>query len=195
MQLLRVTLIAAIAACGNSNPGGTIDAANGGIDSSTHSPDAPAGSNTITGTVSGTGFNTAMSTYWIGAPDNPSTDTVIYMFDKAVRCDQITTLGWDTVIPPGTQILEMKMVGKTPKAYPTTTAATHIPAPGESLSSYTVAAAGATDMIASGGSVTLTTIQMPAANNFATGSFHLTFGAGSLDGMYDAPFCAAGREP
>jgi hypothetical protein len=193
MQVFRITLIAMLAACGSNNSG-TVDAASG-LDASTHTPDAPAGSNTITGTVGGTGFTAAMSTYWIGAPDSPTTDTVIYMFDHAVMCSQITTLGWDTGLVAGTQILEMKMVGKTPKAYPTTTAATHIPAAGESLSSYTVAAAGATDMIASNGSVTLTTIGTPAAGQFATGTFHIVFSNGMLDGMYDAPYCAAGREP
>ena len=187
MRGLRIILLTALAACGSSK--------NSSVDAASGSPDAPAGSNTITGAIGGTGFTTVGATYWIGAPDSPATDTVIYMFDRAIACNQITTAGWDTMIPGGTQILEMKMVGKTPQAYPNTTAASHIPAAGESLSSYTVAAAGATDMIASGGSVTLATIAAPAAGNFATGMFHITFGNGSLDGNFDAAFCMTGREP
>ena len=187
MQRLHLASLAMAAACGS--PG------NAGSDATTTTADAPAGSNTITGAIGGTGFNVVMSTYWIGAPDSPSTDTVLYMFDHVVMCGQITNAGWDTGLPTGTQILEMKLVGKAANTYPNTTAATRIPAPGESLSSYTVAAAGATDMVASGGSVTLATIETPSAGNFAIGAFHITFPTGSLDGKFDAPFCAAGREP
>jgi hypothetical protein len=185
MHLATALMIVTLTACGGS--GNTTDAGN--------TIDTPAGSNTISGTVKGTGFTTVGATYWIGAPDSPATDTVVYMFDRAVQCNQITTIGWDTALASGTQILELKMVGKTPAAYPTTTSPSHIPAAGESLSSYTVAAAGAMDNIATGGSVTLTTIGTPTAGSAATGSFHLTFGTDSLDGTYASPFCMAGREP
>ncbi|MEP6860848.1 MAG: hypothetical protein ABJE66_09525 [Deltaproteobacteria bacterium] len=140
-------------------------------------------------------FTNALSVYWIGSPDSPSTDTVLYIFDHVVGCDQIVNVGWDTGLAPGTQILELKMVGKTPATYPETTAATHIPAPGESASSYTVAAAGAMDLMATGGSVTLASLGTPAAGNFAVGTFHVTFGSGVLDGTYTAAFCLKGREP
>lgn len=157
--------------------------------------DAPPGSSSISGMVGGTTFTSAMSVYWVGSPDSPATDTVIYVFDHVVGCDQIVDAGWDTGLSTGTQILELKMVGKTAGTYPQTTAATHVPAPGESASSYTVAAAGAMDMIASGGSVTLTALGAPAAGGFAVGTFHVTLGAGALDGRYTAPFCLKGREP
>src|SRR5437879_4498387 len=108
-KLWLVTLAAALAACSSkssSNP-----------DASTTGADAPADANMISGTVNGTGFTAVMATYWIGSPDSPATDTVIYMFDRNIACNQITTAGWDTAIPSGTQILEMKMVGKTPSTY------------------------------------------------------------------------------
>jgi hypothetical protein len=159
------------------------------------SPDAPAGSTSITGMVGSTAFTNAMSVYWIGSPDSPGTDTVIYLFDHLVGCDQIVNTGWDTGLVTGTQILELKTVGKTPGSYPETTAGTHVPAPGESASSYTVAAAGAMDMIASGGTVTLTSLGTPGVGNFAVGMFHVTFASGALDGSFAAPFCLKGREP
>lgn len=183
----RILTLIALGACG----GGPTAAS----DAPETSPDAPPGSNSITGMVGGTTFTNAMSAYWIGSPDSPSTDTVIYVFDHTVRCDQIVDAGWDAGLMTGTQILELKMVGKTPGTYPETTAATHVPAPGESASSYTVAAAGAMDMIASGGSVTLTSLGTPTAGNFAVGSFHVTFASGALDGTYTSPFCPKGREP
>ncbi|GEM_PF-3430142 len=164
-------------------------------DAPASSPDAPAGSTSITGMVGGTMFTNAMSVYWIGSPDSPTTDTVIYLFDHAVGCEQIINAGWDAGLAAGTQILELKMVGKAPSTYGETTAATHVPAPGESASSYTIAAAGAMDMIASGGSVTLASLGMSATGNFAVGTFHVTFGSGALDGTYTAPFCQKGREP
>jgi hypothetical protein len=179
--------VIALGACGGG--------ATGSPDAATVGPDAPAGSSSITGMVGGTTFTSAMSVYWIGSPDSPSSDTVIYLFDHVVACDQIVNAGWDTGLAAGTQILELKMVGKAPSTYPETTAATHVPAPGESASSYTVAAAGATDMIASGGTVTLSSLGAPSAGSFAVGTFHVTFPSGALDGAYTAPFCLKGREP
>lgn len=183
----RILTLIALGACGGASTAAP--------DAPATSPDAPPGSTSITGMVGGTSFTNAMSVYWIGSPDSPSTDTVIYLFDHTVGCDQIVNAGWDTGLVTGTQILELKVVGKTPSSYPETTVATHVPAPGESASSYTVAAAGAMDMIASGGSVTLTSLGTPAASNFAVGTFHVTFGSGTLDGTYAAPFCLKGREP
>ncbi len=182
-----LALIGLFAACGGGSTATP--------DAPVHSPDAPAGSNSISGMVSGTTFTSAMSVYWIGSPDSPSTDTVIYIFDHIVGCDQIVNAGWDTNLVMGTQILELKTVGKAPGTYPETTAATHVPAPGESASSYTVATAGAMDMIASGGSVTLASLGTATAGNFAVGTFHVTFGSGALDGAFTAPFCMKGREP
>jgi len=62
-------------------------------------------------------------------PDSPSTDTVIYMFDKTVGCNQIVAAGWDTVLVTGTQILEMKLFGTAVANFTVTTS--HTPAPGE----------------------------------------------------------------
>ncbi|MBV8762349.1 MAG: hypothetical protein JO257_33980, partial [Deltaproteobacteria bacterium] len=155
------------------------------------SSDAPPGSNMISGSVGGKTFGTVGASYVIGMPDSPSTDTVVYLFDGAVACSSITAAGWDSNLPAGTQVLELKMVGKAPATYAQTTAATHVPAPGEAAVSYTLAMPSATDMIASGGTVTLSTLSASAA----TGTFHVTFSNGMLDGKFDAPACANGREP
>ena len=178
-----IWLLFAAASCGGSNPAdpGTAD--------------APAGSNTVMGAVNGMRFDHVLSAYWIGSPDNPATVTVIYLFDRTVECGAITLAGWDTTIPVGSQILELKLVGKMPQVFPITTAATHIPAPGESASSYTIAASGATDLVASGGAVTLTAIESAMPGHFASGSFHIAFASGQLDGGFVAPFCMPGREP
>jgi hypothetical protein len=176
-----VHVLFAATACGSSSQGATVD--------------APAGSNTITGTVDGTTFAQVAATYWVGSPDNPDTDTVIYVFDRATECGAITAAGWDTAVPAGTQILELKLVGKTPQTYPATTAASHIPATNESAPSYTVAAPTATDQVAVGGSVTLSKLETPSAGSFASGTFHIAFAHGTLDGAFASAYCASGREP
>ena len=160
----------------------------------TSAVDAPAGANTIQGMVDGSPFATAAASFWIGAPDSPASDTVVYVFDRPVPCSAIVDAGWDSALTPGTKILELKEVGMDSATYPNTPAATHIPAPGESFSSYTVAAPSASDLGATGGSVTLSALGS-AAGGFASGAFDLTFAGGSLAGTFDATFCAAGREP
>src|SRR5207302_5627133 len=132
-QTAKVVLCGLIVAgCGGGTSSANVDAP--------ASVDAPVGANMITGTVNGNNFTTVGSTYWIGMPDSPTTDTVIYLFDRTVACSGIIAAGWDAALAAGTQILELKMVGKTAMAYPITTAATRIPAAGESIASYTLAA-------------------------------------------------------
>ena len=197
MSILRLTLIAVVA-CGGSKTN-NIDAPPGGgdghgnIDAPTPTPDAPAGSNTITGMMNGTNFNTVGASYWIGKPDVPATDTVVYMFDRAVACNQMTAAGWDAALPAGTQILEMKMNGKTPATYASGTNPN--PTPGKSYSGYTLAAPTSTDIPASAGLVTLTMLGTPGPSGFGVGTFQLTLPGGSLAGSYDAPYCSTGREP
>ena len=58
------TIAVTLAACGT--PSNTVDAA---------TIDAPAGANSISGMVNGTGFNAVGAVYWIGTPDSPGTDT------------------------------------------------------------------------------------------------------------------------
>ncbi len=182
----QLLLTMSLAACGGG--GSTVDA-------NLTTADAPAGANTIAGAVDGIPFANARSTLWAGNPDNPTTDTVIYVFDHPIACAEIVDAGWDTKIAAGTEILELKVVGKTAQAYPTTTAATRVPATGESASSFTVAAGTATDVVATGGSVTVSTIESAAVGHFVAGSFHITFPNGTLDGTFTSPFCSAGREP
>lgn len=188
MRTSSLPLAALLAACGG-NSSQTVDAPGGDAQGTT---DAPPGSNTITGSMNGAGFNTVGASYWIGNPDIPG-NTVIYVFDQPVACSQMTAAGWDAALPTGYQILEIKMNGTTPANYPDQSLPT--PPTGKSYSGYTVAMPTATDVGASGGSVSLTSLGLPNASGFAVGTFQLTWSAGSLDGKYDAPYCATGREP
>jgi hypothetical protein len=190
MRVTAANILAVLVGCGGSNiGGGHIDAA------SQQQIDAPPGSNTITGMVNGTNFNTVVSCHWIGMPDSPTTDTVVYLFDRSVPCSAITAAGWDGTLAAGTQILELEMIGQSPASYPVTQNAQHIPAPSESVAAYTVAGPSATDNFATATAITLTTIGTPAAGHFASGNFQLTLAGGMLHGTYSASYCAAGREP
>jgi hypothetical protein len=187
MHAIHATAVLALVACGNNKTNGAD--AHGG------SADAPAGANTISGTVNGTGFTTVGASYWIGMPDSPTTDTVVYLFDRSVACSALTNAGWDAALTAGTQILELKMVGLTPATYPVTQNAQHIPASGESVAAYGVAAPTVTDNFSTATSIVLTSIGTKTAGQLAAGSFNLTVTGGSLTGTYDAGFCATGREP
>lgn len=165
------------------------------LDAPVQLSDAPPGSNVISGSVNGTNFDTTVSVYWIGMPDSPATDTVVYMFDHSVPCDALTNAGWDGTLSSGTQILELKIVGQSPATYPVTQNAQHNPAAGESVAAYTVAGPTATDNFASATSIALSTIGTPAAGQFATGTFQLTVTGGMLSGKYAASYCGTGREP
>ena len=193
MKLTITTSLLLLAACSKSPSTNGVDAPAGGGDAPATMPDAPAGANTITGMVGGTPFTSVNAAYWIGKPDRPGTDTVIYVFDRAVLCNQMTLAGWDGALPAGTQILEMKMAGTTLANYPNGAAAN--PAAGQSYSGYTVAMPNAGDTPANSGFVTLTKLDAPTSTGFASGAFHLIIPGGSLDGTYAAGYCATGREP
>jgi hypothetical protein len=103
----------------------------------------------------------------------------------------LQTLGWDRAITNDTQILNMKMFGTNPATYAVSTSVS--PPPGQSSVSHTFSSsAGGTQRIASGGSVTLTTLTTGISAN---GTFALSFAANSLNGTYKAVFCPGGREP
>jgi hypothetical protein len=147
--------------------------------------------NRISGTVNGKTFNTVMTALYAGMPDDPAS-TVVFLFEAAVDCSQVSAAGWDKRVPNGSQVLELKMMGTTAMAYTVTTAAT--PAPGEASVNHTVAAPTGTppETASNGGKVTLVAITPTAS---AKGSFDLTYPNGSLSGAFDASYCAGGVEP
>jgi hypothetical protein len=148
---------------------------------------------TISGSVDGTTpWNRVASTFWIGKPDNPST-TVVYLFSKPVVCSDLVALGWDTRIPNDTQVLQLKMIGTGPATYRVTTSPT--PAPGDAVAIHMFSRQSSASIAqsASGGTATLSAV---ASGTKVTGSFAVNFGpSNSLNGTYDAAFCAGGMEP
>jgi hypothetical protein len=164
---------------------------NGGGDSGPSVSDAGSGSGSVDGSVGGTPFGGAAASLWIGSPDDPAT-TVVYLFSKPVACGDLATPGWDTRIPNGTQMLEMKMFGTSPATYKVVT--TQTPAPGEAAVNYTLSTTSGTptEQVGSGGTITLT---KTTASVRATGSFALNFATSNIAGTFDAAFCAGGHEP
>ena len=190
-----IVITAAIAGCGSSSTGGggTAGDMTAVPDMAMSTPDmAMSAAGSVMGSVNGTAFNTASSAFWIGSPDDPKT-TVVYVFDKPLKCGDIKLPGWDTKIPDGTQVLEMKMFGTTPASYKITTSMT--PAVGEAAVNYTLSSQTGTptETFSMGGTVVLTT---RVAMMSATGSFTIDFGGGDmLKGTYNAIYCPGGHEP
>ena len=190
-------LVLALGGCGSSGTGvppGTGDMAMAGAaDMAVSAGDmAMSASGAVTGTVGGMPFNTSATALWIGSPDDPQT-TVVYVFDKAVKCSDLKTMGWDKRIPDGTQVLEMKMFGTAPATFKITTSMT--PAPGEAAVNYTLSSQAGTpkETLGSSGNIVLTT---RTAMMSATGTFMIDFGGGdTLKGSYNAPYCPGGHEP
>jgi hypothetical protein len=186
----------ALLACGDegANGGDTDPPATPGSSSGTPSvgdagPGVTGGGGTITGSVNNDpAFATVSVAYLIGASDSPADTTVVYVFSKAVGCNDISAVGWDTRVPQDAQFVELKMNGTTAPA--TFTVVTRLStAPGEANTNYTMAVK---EQVASGGSVTLATL-VPKTS--ASGSFAVTFQAGKLDGAFDAVWCEKGVEP
>ncbi len=181
------------ATTGDTTPGSDSD---GGSDvpietSTEASSDTASGGTSITGSADGSPFTTANMALWLGAPDDPAT-SVVYVFSKPVKCSDLGSPGWDTRITNGTQFLEMKMLGTTPRTYKVTTSKT--PAVGEAVVNYTLSSTSGTpvETAGTGGAVTLMTVNAKAN---VTGSFALKFGAHDLTGTYDATYCPGGNEP
>jgi hypothetical protein len=172
------------AACGSPS---------GGAGAPTPTPTAtPAGSpGTISGTVSGHSYGTVSSAWWIGVPDAAGS-TVVYLFDKNVACSDLQAAGWDTRITNQTQVLELKIMSASPGTY--SLSAVVPPPAGMSGSYYTLSATTGTptETSLSTGTVTLTTRQPTTS---ATGSFQASATAGSLNGTFNASYCAGGVEP
>jgi hypothetical protein len=149
------------------------------------------GSGTVSGSADGMPFTTVATSYLIGAPDSANT-TVVFVFSKPVGCGALAAPGWDARIADATQFLEMKIFGKEPGTFKAVTTVT--PAPGETSVNYTLSSTTSLpkEIGSGGGTVTLTTI---ALNGTASGTFALSFGAGSLNGTFNSIFCPGGHEP
>jgi hypothetical protein len=136
-------------------------------------------------------FTTAPTSLWLGKPDSASTE-VIYVFSKPVDCATLGAPGWDTKIPMDTQVLEMKVFGTAPATFTVVKSAN--PATGQASVNYTLSKMVGTpaETAITGGTVTVTSIN---ATKDVVGSFALTLAADSLNGSFDAVYCAGGVEP
>ena len=173
-NLLAVTLLS-LAACDGS--GGS-----GGI---------PAGTGTITGSVASHALSTVKAAYVIGQADDSSGTTVVYVFDAAVTCDELTSAGWDSRIADRTGVVEMKLIGKTAGSFPASGA---IAQSGQSSVNFTLSSRAGKSMeqSASAGAVQLDKL-LPDGS--AEGSFNLTFGTEMVKGTFSAALCSGGHEP
>lgn len=154
---------------------------------------APGGEGTITGSFDGRAFDQVGASYRIGAPDDPDRTIVVYIFDRAIACDEISDEGWDEVVADSTQSLEMKLVG--------TASGEYVVAVGPSLGkgdasvNYTLTSTSGTpsEVSAVSGKVILDSVDDGGG---ARGSFDLTFPSGdALSGTFASTSCADGKEP
>ena len=142
---------------------------------------------TVSGTTNDAPFSSAAVSYLIGTPDSASS-IVVYVFSIPVGCSVLSSTGWDTSVPAGTHVLELKMQGTGSGTFNVTKSST--PAPGEASANSTLAG---NEVIARGGTVTLQTI---AAGASATGSFSVQFDNNEfVMGTFSAMFCPGGHEP
>lgn len=171
---------AALCGCQSGNNAATADAG----------PPVMGGSGSVSGSVDARPYYTVGSAYVIGKPDDPANTVVIYVFDNAIACGDISSPGWDQRITDQTQSLELKLIGKSPGIYPVAAR----PSTGQSTDNYTLTSTSGTpsEMGASSGTVSLGSLVDGAGAN---GTFDLTFPGGSLSGSFDAIWCAAGSEP
>ena len=158
--------------------------------------DAPAeaggsGSGTISGSVKGATFDTVMSSYWIGTPDDPAT-IAVYLIGKPITCAEISKSGWSHTIPASTQVFEMIMTGSAAGTYKVSTA--NPPPAGEAEVQYIFAQPTKNETRANAGTITLGTL---TPKSEAIGSFSVQFpdGTSKLDGTFDAVYCPTGHEP
>ena len=143
------------------------------------------------GSIDGSPFGAVSGALWAGAPDDPTT-TVVYVFSKPVACSDLQNPGWDTKVPEGTRVLEMKAFGSDLRTY--TVVTTPTPAPGEASVNYTLSSQTATPMEESSraGDVSLAGLTPKTS---VQGTFSLTFASSTLAGTFDAVFCPGGHEP
>jgi hypothetical protein len=139
-------------------------------------------------------------------PDTAMGDaTVIYLLSKPYPCDATAWApggGWDTKVPTGTIVMELKLGGLPPTTLPamysvplTNPALAAPPNPGQAFAIWADATGtpAVMETSATGTSITVTAVN---ANMDLKGTFNLTFTGGhTLSGSFDAKYCPGGGEP
>jgi hypothetical protein len=147
----------------------------------------PTGTGKVEGKADGaTAFGSVGNALWIGAPDSP-TETVLFLFSRPIRCDEILKVGWDGRIAPDAQMFEVVAIGTAPGTYDVPGTAS--PLRGQVAHTFLE---NGFERDATSGAVTLT---MVSAGKSITGNFSVLFEANAMTGTFDAAWCARGVEP
>jgi hypothetical protein len=151
---------------------------------------APAGDNTIAGSVLTENWSTAANALWIDNGDANTTQT-IFLFEKPMACSGIQMANWDKAAIG--QLLEITLNTLEAKTY----SVVYDPDAGGRAGNiaYLSAVDPNVNPNATSGSVTITNF---VANESISGSFNATFPApdtGTLTGTFKAIYCPGGTEP
>lgn len=178
---LFAVLVTATEACGGS-----------GVAGAPIEEPASSGSGAISGALDKRAFDTIGSAWLIGKPDDAAQTRVVHLFDRPVKCSEISAAGWDETVADATQVLEIKLIGAAPGKY--AIASNGRPGQGQADVNYTLTSQTGTpsEVGARLGSVELATL---TDGKSASGTFELTFPGGNVSGDFQAEYCAAGREP
>ena len=152
---------------------------NGSAPENTGDGGAATGNNSVSGAVSGTTWSTLSRALWVGKPAVDSAPVFIFLFEAPIQCSAITMQNWDKMLG-ATQSLEIGLTSTDPGVYQV--------AKGASVA-YLL---GDVNPDADSGAVTISKV---VPGMMLSGSFDVKFGADSLKGTFEAPFCAQGVEP
>ena len=146
----------------------------------------------VTGGVSGGTFGTAYAAIRGGMPDDPTT-MVIFIADAPFTCAAVTP-GWDTRLPVGAHVVELKVFGMTPGTYRIATTDPTVTLPGNALANYaTISRPVPSETSAEGGQVVITEV---GTDRGVAGSFSLDYRLSDhVAGSFRAVYCPTGTEP
>lgn len=147
----------------------------GGMSAGSGSAGAPA---SLIGDVDGMPF-TAQAGYVAGLSEEYRT-TILYLFDSAVSCDQISTFAWLSQLPTTVHVIEVR--------YPTS-AATGSPVAGASVG---YARGGMYSFSKTRASALSLVLSSSMQNSSVDGTLSATFSSGGVEGLFHADFCATG---
>jgi hypothetical protein len=135
-------------------------------------------------------FGPVGASFAIESPD-ASTDTVVYLFSRPVRCSALSFSGWDDALEPEAAALELDFAGKSPGEYSVIAGANRRRAVAVRLV-RTSERAGTDESSATAGWAALDNVSPDGA---VRGEFALAFGAEAMIGYFDAESCPGGHQP
>jgi hypothetical protein len=131
-------------------------------------------------------FDYVRSIYWLGG-DNDRSHLVLYIYQDAVTCQELSTAGWPDRIRP-TDFMGMIVGGNGPSPYPI--APVKPPAAGNAYVLHEIDQhLPVIDSIGQSGTVVITSV---TAGETVKGSIDATFDTGTLSGQFNATWCPTG---